>query len=166
MSLLLAICLQLSFPLLCIVPAILLVLYHTLCHYKILTSQLSLLPCTMYICEACSCQVPQYRISTYPMSHLYLLNRTSIMSYYDVYIPLADEAMNFLVLRILELSNKEVDTPLDVVDLGQGSAEHKAPKYETVIVPTRNDYTKTAKLNGLPGHIPESSKSDHSSCCF
>ena len=84
-------------------------------------------------------------------------------------VPLADEAMNFLVLKILELSNKEVDTPSDVVDLGQHSAEHRAPKSETselVTVPTRNDYTKTAKLNGLPGHIPESSKSDHSSCCF
>ena len=91
------------------------------------------------------------------------------MSYYDVYIPLADEAMNFLVLKILELSNKEVDTPSDVVDLGQGSAEHKAPKHEAselVTVATRNNYTKTAKLNGLPGHIPESSKSGQSSCCL
>ena len=77
--------------------------------------------------------------------------------------------MNFLVLKILELSNKEVDTPSDVVDLGQGSAEHKAPKCETselVTVAARNDYTKSAKLNGLPGHIPESSKSSHSSCCL
>lgn len=86
-----------------------------------------------------------------------------------VCVPLADEAMNFLVLKILELSNKEVDTPSDVVDLGQHSAEHKAPNSKTselVTVPIQNNYTKTAKLNGLPGHIPESSKSDHSSCCF
>ena len=86
-----------------------------------------------------------------------------------IYIPLADEAMNFLVLKILELSNKEVDTPSDVVDLGQGSAEHKVPKHETsefVTVATGNNYTKTAKLNGLPGHIPESSKSGQSSCCL
>ena len=102
--------------------------------------------------------------------HNYLPNQNSVYHFLPcvVCVPLADEAMNFLVLKILELSNKEVDTPSDVVDLGQHSAEHKAPNSKTselVTVATQN-YTKTAKLNGLPGHIPESSKSDHSSCCF
>lgn len=77
--------------------------------------------------------------------------------------------MNFLVSRILQLSSKEIDSPSDVVDLGHGAAEHTSPKYEVSELVggnyPHNGYTKTAKLSGLPGQIPESSDRNKFACC-
>ena len=72
--------------------------------------------------------------------------------------------------KILELSSKEIDSPSDVVDLGQGSAEHTSPNYEVSELVggnyPQNGYTKTAKLGGLPGQIPdESSDRNKFTCC-
>ena len=95
-----------------------------------------------------------------------LTNQTLIKLFATTF---TDEAMNFLVSRILELSSKEIDSPSDVVDLGHGAAEHTSPKYEVSELVggnyPHNGYTKTAKLSGLPGQIPESSDRNKFACC-
>lgn len=79
--------------------------------------------------------------------------------------PCTDEAMEFLVGKILELSSREIEPPVDVVDLGHDVETG----YEPDIANGTNGYAKVAKLNGLT-QLPSNNedlpaKGKKSSCC-
>ena len=77
-----------------------------------------------------------------------------------------DEAMSFLVEKILELSSKESDVPKNVVDLGD---ERTDGGYEvSELSYAQNGYAKIFKLNGLtsfPNGEKVSPAGSKGSCC-
>ena len=91
--------------------------------------------------------------------------------------------------RILDLSNREQDLPVDVVDLGDAPTNSESSTHPSKLTPPANTYTddpytytrtngghnttgtysKLVNLQGLAGHTDGQSSSEHrresSGCC-
>ncbi len=79
-------------------------------------------------------------------------------------LPCTDDAMNFLVGKILELSSREVNSPVDVVDLGLETSTGYEPEQTN----GANGYAKVSKINGLtqlPRSEGDEPKCPKNSCC-
>ena len=59
-----------------------------------------------------------------------------------------EEAMEFLVGQIMELSKRELDGGLDMIDIG-GDQTYTQDTNESLALINANGYSKVAKLNGL-----------------
>lgn len=83
---------------------------------------------------------------------------------------ITEEAMEFLVEQIMELSKRELDGGLDMIDIG-GDQTYTQDTNESLALINANGYSKVAKLNGLvsarngAGHPPGSSQDRQSSMC-
>ena len=85
--------------------------------------------------------------------------------------------MDTLVTKILDLSSREADLPVDVVDLGIDPDNSPAPRPSnhthteytngTSNYDDSTGYSKVSNMRGLAGHIPPSNPDNHrsSACC-
>lgn len=80
--------------------------------------------------------------------------------------------MESLVNKILEISNREPDLPVDVVDLGTYSSEapttmaaDKKHAYSNGNSTTYDTSSGNTRLVGLAGHNPKSEPTEHNSTC-
>lgn len=81
-----------------------------------------------------------------------------------------EDAMEFLVGQIMELSKRELDGGLDMIDIG-GDQTYTQDTNESLALINANGYSKVAKLNGLAsarngaGHLSGSSQDRQASMC-
>ena len=86
-----------------------------------------------------------------------------------VHFTVAEEAMEFLVKEIVELSKKELDAGLDMIDIG-GDQTYTQDTNESLVLINGNGYSKVSKLNGMASAKkgkgnPVQNRQGANSCC-